>query len=323
MAESTLTLTWDDLRKAVAFSLGYGRTVANWSANQILNIQDAVDTGYRWVLNPRIQLADKGMLTHSWSWLKPIATVTTSAPYSTGTIAVTNASDTVTLTTGTWPTWANAGEIEVGDVRYDVIERVSSSVIKLATNYLGTTASGQTYTLRGAQILLPDNFGSVEGQVTYASTDWSGGVNLTNEMKIRSLREGSSTTGRPTQCAIRWRTTTATSGQRCEMMFDPIPDAAYVLQFRMNLLMNKLDQAHPYHLGGMKMSETVKAACIAAGDYILNSRKDRAYEEFVTLLQASIADDRRSNAPTYLTDEMAGYDRGRYSTEFQINGVAQ
>ena len=34
MAESSLALAYDDLRKEVAWELGYGTTIANWTAGQ-------------------------------------------------------------------------------------------------------------------------------------------------------------------------------------------------------------------------------------------------------------------------------------------------
>ncbi|MHC4705416.1 MAG: hypothetical protein ACYTFQ_33145 [Planctomycetota bacterium] len=47
---------------------------------------------------------------HPWSFFRPVKEITTTAPYSTGTITV--ASGVVTLTSGTFPSWAAVGILE-------------------------------------------------------------------------------------------------------------------------------------------------------------------------------------------------------------------
>lgn len=74
MAESTLTLTWDDLKEEVGFFLGYGSDSTAWSTSQETEIERIVQTGYRRVLYP---FAVQGVVGHKWSFLHPSATLDT------------------------------------------------------------------------------------------------------------------------------------------------------------------------------------------------------------------------------------------------------
>jgi pilus assembly protein CpaC len=55
----------------------------------------------------------------------------TNAPYSTGTIAYTQATRTVTLTGGTWPSWAQYGVLVIGNVLYRVAAKPTSTTLVL------------------------------------------------------------------------------------------------------------------------------------------------------------------------------------------------
>jgi len=73
VAESTLTLGWADLKKEVGFFLGFGSTIANWSASQVTTIEGIVQSGYRQVLYlPAMQGVQPG---YEWSFLRPTTTL--------------------------------------------------------------------------------------------------------------------------------------------------------------------------------------------------------------------------------------------------------
>ena len=66
MAESTLSLTYDEFRVSVGDYLGYGRTSGDWSGNAGDRIDESVQSGYRQFLS-----------AHDWTFLKPNTTLTT------------------------------------------------------------------------------------------------------------------------------------------------------------------------------------------------------------------------------------------------------
>lgn len=105
----------------------------------------------------------------SWAYYKRRITLVTAAPYSTGTIEYDHTGGSserlVTLTSGTWPTWAKYGTLKIGDVSYKVASRVSSTAITLdADNNPGEdVASGTSYSLTRSLYPLPNGFRVVSG----------------------------------------------------------------------------------------------------------------------------------------------------------------
>jgi hypothetical protein len=69
---------------------------------------------------------------HEWYYFWGIGRVTTVSPYTTGTVAYTASSRTLTLTGGTWPTWAALGYVYLQNIPYSVESRTSGSAIVLA-----------------------------------------------------------------------------------------------------------------------------------------------------------------------------------------------
>ena len=114
----------------------------------------------------------------------------------------------------------------------------------------------------------PDDFGgTIYGDMTFAAN--SGryhAVVLIGEGQIVKKRQDSTSTSRPRFCAVRYKSSDGTSGQRHQIMLDPIPDAVYVLTYVYPALQNKLTSSKPYPLGGMVHSETIKEACLASAE---------------------------------------------------------
>jgi hypothetical protein len=92
-----------------------------------------------------------------WSHLLRKYYIPLKGAYSTGTIAVATGGTDVTLTTGTWPSWAASGKIFVGNQILDVATRSSNSVVTLAQAYDATAISGSTYVLYQNEYDLPDD----------------------------------------------------------------------------------------------------------------------------------------------------------------------
>jgi hypothetical protein len=68
MSASTLKTARDELRREVAVLLGYGRTAANWSEAQVLDIDQAVLEGLR-----------RFYMDYPWTFLRPVVTFDTAA----------------------------------------------------------------------------------------------------------------------------------------------------------------------------------------------------------------------------------------------------
>jgi hypothetical protein len=305
MAESTLTLSHIDLGKEIGAVLSFGRTVANWSSDQKTVVDIVLARGLRqFYYPPPLPNEDHG---HEWTFLQPVTTLTTVAPYSTGTISITTG--TVTLASGIWPSWAASGELNVSGSTYTVATRGGDTTLTL-DNTLVTVASGTSYSLTRSTYTLPDDFGGIEGSFTYASsTSGSSDIEIVGESMVRSLQQmPTNVSDKPRRAAIRPTLPSAqTSGQRFEVIFDPTPDAAYILTYRYNAIQNRLGNASftdgaQYALGGAMHSETLLASClyIAAQEVDNNELAVRRQGDFMARLAASVAYDRQTAIPDRL-----------------------
>lgn len=68
---------------------------------------------------------------HNWEYFIRTGMITSSAPYSTGTIAYTSSTRRFTLTGGVWPSDAEFGSIIIDGARFEVQRRVSDTVIEM------------------------------------------------------------------------------------------------------------------------------------------------------------------------------------------------
>lgn len=93
----------------------------------------------------------------TWPWLLRRAYLTLRQPYTTGSLTVTNGDATVTLATGTWPSWAASGRLFFNSQIIDVASRTNGTTIELATEWGGETASGVGYILFQNEYELPDD----------------------------------------------------------------------------------------------------------------------------------------------------------------------
>lgn len=73
MAESTLSLTLLDFKKAVADYLGFGRDDTKWSANELAQVLEYVKSGLRQFYNPPV-LPGRAR-PHEWTFLRPTTTL--------------------------------------------------------------------------------------------------------------------------------------------------------------------------------------------------------------------------------------------------------
>lgn len=148
--------TFHDLLERSRFYLG-----ANVSGQAVRDIKIAIANAVREFGNAR-----------KWVYYKTLGRIATVAPYRTGTIAYTQATRQVTLTGGTWPTWAAAGVINIDTVPYTVAARVSDMVLTLtATENPGAdVAAGKLYELYQEAYDLPSDLVSAADFIEISGT---------------------------------------------------------------------------------------------------------------------------------------------------------
>jgi hypothetical protein len=104
---------------------------------------------------------------HRWSYYKQVGRIVTSDDYSTGTVEFDytgGASERMlTLTSGTWPSWAALGSVVIDNVPYAVATRVSDSIITLTNseNPGADVAASTTYAIYRDTYVLPCDFAAI------------------------------------------------------------------------------------------------------------------------------------------------------------------
>jgi hypothetical protein len=278
MAESTLAITYDDLRAAIGNYLAIGMDTTAWNTEETAQVEMIIKSALRqFYFPPPVQ--ENGMLKeppHDWSFLKPVVTLDTIAPYSTGTIAIDNGATTVTLTTGVWPAWtATHGSLVVDTAEYVIATRTDDTHLELAVAWAEDTETAAEYVLKhDGNYDLPDDFAGIQGTLVIESVSYKPNVALVGEGVIRTSRQqapqnmnsGSTTT--PYLAAVRPKVhETTTVGQRFEIMFYPLPNDVYTISYKKIILPNMLvDTTIEYPYGGAEHAETLRAACIAVAE---------------------------------------------------------
>lgn len=147
---------------------------------------------------------------------------------------------------------------------------------------------------------LPDDHGRVIGNIHFDASICATPIQMVSEHRMLAAAQQDKTNGRPTLATVRSKAgTSATEGQRLEIVWWRIPDAVYALKYRYEAYNGKLSTNYPYPLGGMKHSETVVESCLAMAEHKANDERGIHWERFVQLLTASIALDRKLGARYY------------------------
>ena len=294
MSEPTTSYSRVENLQAVGDFFGFGRNQHVWSREETARVTRAMRLGENQFYKP--PKIDENP-PHSWSFLKPRIQVTISAPYSTGTIGI--ASGTVTLASGTWPTWAADGHLVVDGTGYAVASRTSSSVIVLEDTSVSVT-SGTEYELQRWQYTMPDDFGGfIDSTLTYqpnSNTFWDVAHVSVNE--LLSLRQNEIAVDLPVYAITPVNSTSASEGQRVELLIYPTPTQAAVLEGEYWAAQNVTTDSLPYAMGSIH-SDCLYASCLAAAELDRDGKHGSWWQVFMERLTAAIAHDKRTG-PRFL-----------------------
>lgn len=168
---------------------------------------------------------------HEWSYYKSIGRITTVATYNTGTIAfdLTGGANErmLTLTGGTWPTWAAFGLVQIGDKVYTADERISDTILTLrdGNSPSADVASGTAFSIFRDTYPLPDDFRSCGDMVALAN---GGLIMYRSPQSFIEQRRVYTGTGRMSQFTIA--TGQLVDGKLAATFYPP-PDIEYTLEF--------------------------------------------------------------------------------------------
>lgn len=190
MAAHSLDPTRTELLRIIASIANFHRDPDSWSTDQKTDGFDVLKDALLQAYFP-IPVGNDNV-PWEWSWLKISQTLQLYGAYATGTvsIAANGGGSIVTLTGGTWPSWAADGEVWISGSRYTVLSRTSDSIIRLDDTAV-TVAAGTSYSLRKTQYVLPDDYGSMysEGFTYRSEGSERGSITLLREPALRRLAQ--------------------------------------------------------------------------------------------------------------------------------------
>lgn len=181
----------------------------------------AIQAGLRELVNAR-----------RWSYLYERGRIQTNGAYSTGTVAYDHTGGAyermLTLTSGTWPSWAGSGTVAISNVVYDVFRRISDTVLVLdeTVGSAADIASGTAYTLYQDTYTLPEDF--VASDRGFAEISWGGMefVHPTQWLQVTRYYRSSSDTPR----YYTFRGDPRAAGRMAVSVF-PYPDSSRTLDY--------------------------------------------------------------------------------------------
>ena len=257
---------------------------------------------------------------HDWSFFRPVEDISTTAPYATGTVTI--AAGVVTLTGGTFPSWAADGLLKVSNAYYSVNTRDGNTQITLDDTSV-TVAAATAFQLGRPEIPLADSFEAIanDSDLTYYpdQNELYPPVRQRHDQYVRSKQMNDPYYDRPCFYSVRTVEFDPTVGSRKRLAFYPTPDAAYVLRVPMILRPTMIDSTNQYPVGGETLAQLIVQACLMAVEMDFYEKTDgRHTRRFYEMLPLAIQADLQKSAPTHLGPDMPrgeGYHFGVYDAD--------
>ena len=262
-----------------------------------------------------------------------------STTYTTGTVVI--ASGVVTLTDGTFPSWAASGVLKVGSTYYDVDTRDSDTQVTLTDLTVNEASSAytlfksQSFELGRPQYDLPTGFEAIEHDIVFepGDTECFPAISQASDRSIRSMRQHDPCYDRPRHYGIRTVEFDPTVGSRRRLVLYPTPDKEYFLKARMRLRPTMVDPINEYPIGGEALSQLFVEACLAAAERNFDEGTGEHSRRAAEMLPLAIKADQEMTSPKSLGPDGSEFlsDRPDYTTlsrahrmgEVTFNGVVQ
>ncbi len=313
-ATGTMVASYSSLLERVGHFLFGIRS--GYSSDQTDDIEECITDGLHDVYQ-----------AHTWSFFRPIKPITTTAPYKTGTVTVVDG--VVTLAGGTFPDWAAVGVLKVDNGYYEVDTRDGDTQVTLENTSVDVDAL-TTFELCRPLYDLPDNFESVEGNLTYepGQNCYYREVEVRDDSEIRRLSQYTPYTTRPFYYGIRTVEFDPTVGSRRRLSLYPLPDDVYVLNVRMKLRSTMIDAVNQFPIGAETLTQVITEACLAAAERNYDEQGSVHTERFQTMLPLAITADLDMTSPRLLGPDAPADERTRRTIyqpigDISVDGVIQ
>jgi hypothetical protein len=212
-----------------------------------------------------------------WAYYHSHGRIITDAPYSEGTVSGTS---TLTLTGGTWPTWAaDGGYLRIGEDIARVATRTSGSQIVLdSTLGLKTSAVDAPYVLYRTVYPLPSNFVNMDEPSD--EYNWWSGLYVTPDQAMK-LERVSNTSGTP----LHWTIIQNPSGAGWAIKLIGYPTERETIDFTYRRSPASIASEVPTSTTALDIAPHMITAMHSAAEYwlarIRKSGEDRAYATYL------------------------------------------
>lgn len=298
---STMVCSYDSLLERVGHELFGIRS--GFTSDQTTDILQCIKDGLHYVYS-----------AHDWSFFRPVEDISTTAPYATGTVTI--AAGVVTLSGGTFPSWAADGILKVSNSYYSVSLRNSGTSLTLDDTSV-TVASATAFSLGRPEVPLSDSFEAIanDSDLTYYpdQNNLYPPIRQRHDQSVRRMQQDDPYYDRPMFYSVRTVEFDPTVGSRKRLAFYPTPDAAYVLRVPMILRPTMIDSTNQYPVGGETLAQLIVEACLSAVELDFYEKTDgRHTRMFQAMLPLAIQADQQKSAPTHLGPDM-GHRESYYS----------
>ena len=289
-----------------------------WTWSEQEAVRSAINRGVLEVLKPAVT-GNPRHRGHRWSFMSAFQTLTTSAPYGTGTVTIVDG--VVTLAGGTWPDWAAQGTLNIAGVMYFVASRESGTQITLEDTSVDV-AAGTTYTLGRERYALPSHLSALEPALfTFQAGQGYEPARIVHADDINRYRQCGWNTNYPMYVSLVTSVLNASAVTSRHIRLWPVPNAVYVMNYRVKFLPTMIDDGQ-FPPGGIEHANLYLAAAKAAHD-------PQYQQEFLAQLAGSIDQDQESHQSAPLgenadhSDEswMSYYDKERKHTRGTLFGA--
>ena len=235
-----------------------------------------------------IRSYDELTTMRDWSYYHVHGRIILQSPYSTGT--VTSSGTTVTLTGGTWPTWAATGAyLKVGEEVCRVATRSSGSVITLAGGLsLKADVTGQPYTLYRSVYALPADFRNMDEPSD--EYNWWSGLYVTPDEAMK-LDRVSNSSGEP----YHWTVIKDPDGTGWAVKLVGYPTKLETLDFTYRRSAADISSLTPTDTTRLDIPDFLSTAMHSAAEYwlarIRKTGEEKAYQFYQRDLRLALEQD--------------------------------
>lgn len=235
-----------------------------------------------------IRSYDELTTMRDWAYYQTHARIILQAPYSTGTVS--SSGIAVTLTGGTWPSWAATGAyLKVGEEICRVATRTSNSVVVLDSGLsLKADVTSQPFTLYRSVYSLPSNFRNMDEPSD--EYNWWSGLYVTPDeaMKIERV---SNSSGEP----YHWTVIPDPGGTGWAIKLIGYPTKLETLDFTYRRFAADISSLAPTSSARLDIPDFLATAMHSAAEYWLarlrKTGEEKAYQFYQRDLRLALEQD--------------------------------